>query len=237
MIALRCARPSLAAAGGGTGRATAAEPVRFGEVGGRALPIARQRLIGRVGVDDLAARAEQHDGIGQSADDLFDIIAAARQLVARLEQRRPDAERNARAERPAERPHLPAVAGGEQQIEALAAGAQIRDALRHRLGICRHQPRGEIEYALDAPSGGEDRGRGSEEPRRGAARPHDGDLAGARQQRLVVVDKGTQRRDLLGRAPPRVLALAHDAPQDRGREQREGAGAQRDRQRDHRHHR
>ena len=85
------------------------EAAGVGDFGGCAVPLACERLIGRVGEGDLAARSEQHCGVGQVADDLLDLFGAARQTIVRLVQRRPHAQRHPRPERPAHGAHLPVV--------------------------------------------------------------------------------------------------------------------------------
>ena len=205
------------------------ESMRGGEVGDRHRLAPGQRLVGGIGEGHLAAIAEQHSGVRQGRQHRGDIVGAIGRACVGLVQRGAHAHGGAGAQSPAHDPHLAAVAGWQHHIEALPAAAQIVDPTGQQGRVLLVQPGVEIEDRLDAAAVRQHRGGGTQKTRiAGTAAPYHGDLAGARQQRLIVVDHGPQRRHLVGGTALRLATVANDAAHQRQGHQRKGAGAQRD---------
>ena len=205
-------------------RLAAPAPKRAGEI-----------EIGGIAEDELARSVAEEGGFRQPGEHGAGGGEGGRLTLRRgdrhtrhLREGGPDAHRDAAAQHPARGAHQAAITGAQAEIEAAAIGAECRERLGQCAGISFGQPRGEIEQRLDAPAGRQDHRMLAEEFRAvGILGPQHHDLGQARQHGLVLIDQRAQPPDLLVGTVARGAALAQQLADQRGGEQREAAGAER----------
>ena len=209
---------------------------RFAEFGRcRVGPRRGELLVGAVDEAGLVSLAIDEGRLLHLRQQRRHHVRAARRWcrLALLLVRGTQPERCPRAQRPAHGTDLPAIAGAEQEIKTLPAGAERCECLGERRGIGRSKPGAKFQHRFRPAPWRQHRGGLAEEFRTaGLAAPHHGDFLAAREQAFIFIDQCPEARHLSGGLALRQAAVVHHVADEGDGEEGKRPGAERNR---HRH--